>query len=270
MDRRKPILQRLFSMEGKAALVTGASSGIGRALAVGLAEAGATVGVNGRNRERAEQTCSMIEEVGGKAFPLIADLTEVEDCRELIARAHADLGRLDTLINCAGANRRKPITDVTQDDFDAIVAVNLRSIYFLSQSAYPIMRDQGGGKIVNIGSLNMFYGLDTVSIYGLSKGGVGQLTKVMAVEWADDNIQVNCIVPGFFLTPLTKNLFADKEKAPWFHKRIRVRRPGNPEELVGAALLLSSDASSYITGQNITVDGGFLAGGSWLEDEASA
>ncbi len=267
MDYEKSLLQRLFSLEGKAALVTGASSGIGRALACGLAEAGAVVGVHGRDQKRVKETCSMIEKIGGKAFPMIADLIEVENCRELIAHAHADLGRLDVLINCAGANRRKPISEVTQDDFDTIVAVNLRSIYFLSQSAYPIMRAQGGGKIVNIGSINIFYGLDTVSIYGLSKGGVGQLTKVMAVEWADDNIQVNCITPGFFLTPLTENLFADEEKAQWFRKRIRVRRPGKPEELVGTTLLLSAGASSYITGQNIIVDGGFLAGGSWIHDE---
>ena len=113
------------------------------------------------------------------------------------------------------------------------------------------MRAQGGGKIVNIGSLNNFYGLDTVSVYGLSKGGVSQLTKVMAVEWADDNIQVNCIAPGFIHTPLTEHLWVDEERAKWFYKRIRARRPGRPEELVGVTILLSSDASSYITGQNI-------------------
>jgi 2-deoxy-D-gluconate 3-dehydrogenase len=263
-----PLFQRIFSLEGKAALVTGASGGIGRALAVGLAEAGAAVGVHGRDRERVGETCSRIHEIGGQSVPLIADLQEVDACRKLIADAHEALERLDVLINCAATNRRKPITDVTEDDFDFVTAVNLRSIYFLSQAAYPIMRSQGGGKIVHIGSINIFYGLDTVSIYGLAKGGVGQLTKVMAIEWADDNIQVNCITPGFFLTPLTEGLFSDEEKVPWFRKRIPVRRPGDPDELVGITLLLSSDASSYITGQNFTVDGGFLAGGSWIRDEA--
>lgn len=268
MANKSSLLQRLFSLEGKAALVTGSSSGIGQALAVGLAEAGANVGVHGRDQERIKQTCSMIEKIGGQAAPFAADLTEVEDCQKLIADAHKTLGRLDILINCAATNRRKPIAEVTQDDFDAVVAVNLRSIYFLSQAAYPIMKSQGGGKIVNIGSINIFYGLDTVSIYGLSKGGVGQLTKVMAIEWADDNIQANCITPGFFLTPLTENLFSNEKNRNWVCNRARARRIGDPEELVGATIMLSSAASSYITGQNIIVDGGFMAGGSWIRDEA--
>jgi len=268
MTDRVPLLQRLFSLDGKSALVTGSSSGIGQELAVALAEAGAVVGVNGRNQERVENTCSMIEEIGGKAVALITDLQDVEDCRKLIAEANIALGRLDILINCAATNRRKPITDVTQDDFDTIVAVNLRSIYFLSQAVYPIMRSQGGGKIIHIGSINNYYGLDTVSVYGLTKGGLTQLTKVMAVEWADDNIQVNCITPGFFLTPLSKPLWNDEKKAKWLHNRIPARRAGSTKDLVGATLLLSSDASSYITGTSIIVDGGFLAGGSWVRDEA--
>jgi len=261
------ILQRLFSLEGKTALVTGSSSGIGQRLAIAIAEAGASVVVHGRNQDRINETCSMIEEIGGKAVPLCADLHDVDSCRKLIADAHKSLGRLDILVNCAATNRRKPINEVTQDDFDTIVSVNLRSIYFLNQSAYPIMKSQGGGKIVNIGSINMFYGLDTVSVYGLTKGGVGQLTKVMAVEWADDNIQVNSITPGFIITPLTKALLSDEKKYQWLRNRIPLRRLGNPDELVGTAILLSSDASSYITGQNFTVDGGFLAGGSWNRDE---
>jgi NAD(P)-dependent dehydrogenase (short-subunit alcohol dehydrogenase family) len=178
------------------------------------------------------------------------------------------LGRLDVLINCAATNRRKSITDVTRDDFDFIIAVNLRSVYFLSQAAYPIMRDQGGGKIIHIGSINIFYGLDTVSVYGVTKGGMAQLTKVMAVEWALDNIQVNCVTPGYFLTPLSKPLWEDDQKARWFRNRLPVRRPGLPEELIGVTLLLASAGSSYITGQNIVVDGGFSAGGSWHRDES--
>jgi NAD(P)-dependent dehydrogenase (short-subunit alcohol dehydrogenase family) len=268
MGNKLPLLERLFSLKGKTVLLTGASGGIGQVLAVALAEAGAAVGVHGRDRERVSETCTMIEQVGGWATPLIADLAEVEDCRKLVAEAHSALGRLDILINCAATNRRKPITEVTQDDFDTIVAVNLRSVYFLSQAVHSLMRAQGGGKIIHIGSINIFYGLDTVSVYGLTKGGIAQLTKVMAVEWASDNIQVNCVTPGFMLTPLSKPLWADEKKARWFRARIPVRRPGEPEELVGAILLLASDASSYITGQNIVVDGGVLAGGSWIRDEA--
>jgi NAD(P)-dependent dehydrogenase (short-subunit alcohol dehydrogenase family) len=209
----------------------------------------------------------LVEEVGGKATPLPGNLDEVENCRHLVAQAHEALGRLDVLINCAATNRRKPITEVTQDDFDTVMAVNLRSVYFLSQTAYPLMRAQGGGKIIHIGSINIFYGLDTVSLYGLTKGGMAQLTKVMAVEWAQDNIQINCVTPGYFLTPLSRPLWEDKKKARWFRNRLPIRRPGMPEELVGVILLLASEASSYINGQNIVVDGGFLAGGSWHRDE---
>jgi gluconate 5-dehydrogenase len=268
MNDNLPILQRLFSLEGKTALVTGSSSGIGQQIATSLSEAGATVGIHGRDQDRINGTCAKIEQLGGKALPFCADLQEVDDCRKLIADAHKALGRLDILVNCAATNRRKPINEVTQDDFDTIVSVNLRSLYFLSQAIYPIMCSQGGGKIVNIGSINNFYGLDTVSVYGLTKGAVSQLTKVMAIEWADDNIQVNCITPGFFITPLTKPLLSDEKKVKWLCNRIPARRPGNTDELVGVAILLSSNASSYITGQNFVVDGGFLAGGSWNRDEA--
>lgn len=258
--------ERCFSLAGKTALVTGASGGIGRTLAVALAEAGAAVGVHGRNRERTEETCRAVEETGGRAAPLIGDIETVEQCRALIAEAHAALGRLDILVNCAATNRRKPLLDATPEDFDAIVAINVRAPYFLSQAAHPYMVAQGGGKIIHIGSINSFYGLDNISLYGLSKGGLAQLTKVMAVEWAPDNIQVNCLTPGFFLTPLTEGLWSQEEKARWFRMRIPVRRPGTPDELVGALLLLAGPASSYITGQTIVVDGGFLAGGSWLRD----
>ena len=267
MTNIPPILERLFSLSGKSVLITGASGGIGRALAVAFAEAGAAVGVHGQNQARIEETCALIKEAGGQAAPLVANLGDIETCRQLITDAHQALGRLDILINCAATNRRQKITEVTPDDFDTLVAVNLRSVYFLSQAAHPLMRSQGGGKIIHIGSMNIFYGLGTVSVYGLTKGAVGQLTKVMAVEWAKDNIQVNCVTPGFFATPLSKAVWADEHKANWLRSRIPARRPGRPDELVGATLLLASEASSYITGQNIVVDGGFIAGGSWERDE---
>jgi NAD(P)-dependent dehydrogenase (short-subunit alcohol dehydrogenase family) len=270
MTNPSPLLERLFSLKSKAVLLTGASGGIGQVLAATLAEAGAAVGVHGRDLVRVKETCATIEAAGGQAVPLLADLAEVAECRKLVAEAHEALGRLDILVNCAATNRRKPIIEVTEDDFDTIMAVNLRSVYFLSQAAHPFMVAQGGGKIIHIGSINIFYGLDTVSVYGVTKGGMAQLTKVMAVEWAADNIQVNCVTPGFMRTPLSKPLWEDKKKARWFRARIPFRRPGEPEELVGAVLLLASEASSYITGQNIVVDGGVLAGGSWLRDEALA
>ena len=267
MDNKSDILHRFFSLEGKTALVTGSSSGIGREIAVSFAEAGAVVAVHGRDSDRLLETCKIIDRNHGKALPFKADLMETENCRKLTEDIYKAFGRIDILVNCASINRRKPISDISPEDFDEIVSVNLKSLYFLSQAVHPIMKSHGGGKIIHIGSLNTFYGLDTVSVYGMTKGGIGQLTKVMAVEWAADNIQVNCIVPGFFSTPLIRPLLADEKKEKWLRNRIPARRIGNTDELVGVAILLSSDASSYITGQNFVVDGGFLAGGSWNRDE---
>jgi NAD(P)-dependent dehydrogenase (short-subunit alcohol dehydrogenase family) len=258
------LLEKLFSLSGKTALITGASGGIGTALAVALAAVGATVGVHGRTPDKVAEACQQVTDAGGKAIGLVADLVDVATNRQLIADAVQQLGRLDILINCAGMNRRKPVLAVTPDDYDTIMAVNLRSIYFLCQAAHPHLQRQGGGKIININSLNSTFGLGTVSVYGASKAGLAQITRVMAVEWAADNIQVNGIIPGFIRTPLTEGpLWGVEHRAQWLHERIPLRRPGEPEDLVGATLLLAGPASAYITGTTILVDGGFLAGGSW-------
>lgn len=266
MGEASNILERLFSLEGKVALITGASGGIGRALAVGFAEAGATVAVHGRKQQEIAETCRLVEAAGAKALPLAAELSDPKVARDVVVTTQTELGQLDILINCAAMNRRKRIVEVTEEDYDTIMAVNLKSVYFLSQAAYAYLRVQGG-KVIHIGSINAYYGLDTVSVYGASKGGLHQLTKVMAVEWAPDNIQVNCIVPGFIYTPLAQPLWADEQRAHWFRSRLPMRRPGQPEELVGAALFLASHASDYVTGQSFIIDGGFTAGGSWHMDE---
>jgi 2-deoxy-D-gluconate 3-dehydrogenase len=259
------LFQRLFSLAGKAALITGASGGIGRALAGAFAEAGAVVGVHGTDDARLRETARLVEQAGGRATILAARLNDAAACRKLVAEARAALGRLDILVNCAGTNRRKPVRDVSEEDFDALVGVNLRAVFFLCQAAQPILKAQGGGKIINIGSVTSTEGLGGVSVYGATKAAVGQLTRTMALEWAGDNIQVNCLAPGFILTPLTEQgLWGDPHRAAWLTERIPLRRPGQPEELIGAALLLASSASSYLTGQIINVDGGYLAGGSWL------
>ncbi len=259
--------EQLFSLAGKTALITGASGGIGTALAMGLAQAGATVGVHGRTLEKVAEACQQVEEAGGQAIPLVADVGTVAANRQLLTDAMAKLGRLDILVNCAGMNRRKPMLEVTEDDYETIMAVNLRSIFFLCQAAHPHLKAQGGGKIINIGSMNATYGLGTLAVYGASKAGLAQITRVMAVEWAKDNIQVNLLVPGFMRTPLTeKPLWGDPQRAQWLYDRIPMRRAGTPADLVGACLLLAAPASSYMTGQAISVDGGFLAGGSWEKE----
>jgi NAD(P)-dependent dehydrogenase (short-subunit alcohol dehydrogenase family) len=263
------ILNELFSLEGKSALVTGASGGIGGDVALALARAGAFVGLSGTNREHLEETKRRIDDAGGRSAVLPADLGTVENCRGLIADANAALGRLDVLVNNAGMNRRKPIVEFTEDDYETIMAVNLRSIFFLSQAAHPIMKAQGGGKIVNVGSMTSLVGIGNVAVYGMTKAAVGQLTKTMAIEWAKDNIQANCLAPGFIKTPLTaQGQWADPHISKWILDRVPARRPGTPHDLVGTVLWLSSPASDFVTGQIIAVDGGFLAGGSWVKDES--
>lgn len=257
-------IEALFSLTGKTALVTGASGGIGRALAVGLAGAGATVGLHGRSEVQLSETAAEIARNGGKSALLIADLKDREACAGLIGAAKSALGRLDILVNCAGMNRRKPIRSVSDDDFDTIVDVNLRAPFFLSQAAQPVMKAQGGGKIIHIGSLTCFVGLGHVSVYGVTKSALAQLTKTQAVEWAPDNIQVNCLAPGFIKTPLTDvSLWQKDHQREWMLSRTPAKRPGTPEDLIGATLFMAGAGSAFFTGQTITVDGGVLAGGSW-------
>ncbi|MCX6365580.1 MAG: glucose 1-dehydrogenase [Armatimonadetes bacterium] len=257
------ILESLFGLEGKVALVTGASGGIGSAIAKAYAEAGATVVLNGTRREKLE---ALAEEIGlpEKTVIMPADLSTPEACKGLIAQIESELGRLDILVNNAGINRRKPFEDFTEEDYRTILSVNLDGVFFLSQAVHPLMKKNGGGKIIQIGSMTSYVGIGNVGVYGMTKSAIGQLAKTLAVEWAKDNIQVNCLCPGFIVTPLTEaGMFSDEKKVKWILGRVPAHRPGTPEDLLGVALLLASPASSYLTGQLIAIDGGFLAGGSW-------
>ena len=263
-------LARYFSLAGKAALITGASGGIGRALAVGIAGAGAGVALHGRSEAHLAETAAAVGEARGAAgaspatVSLTADLADPAACATLVQDAAAKLGRLDVLVNCAGMNRRKLITDVPDDDYDTIMAVNLRSAYFLSRAAREVMRPAGGGKIIHVASLTSFIALGGTSVYGMSKAALAQLAKTQAVEWAKDNIQVNCLAPGFIATPLTEGpLLNDPKRRAWITGRIPAKRPGRPDEMVAAVLFMAGPGSSYLTGQTIAVDGGVLAGGSW-------
>ncbi len=266
MNMEESVLKRMFSLEGKAALLTGAGGGIGHALADALAGAGASIALHARTREKLADSEAAIAAGGGRCVSLTAELSSLEEARRLVTDAHAAFGRLDILINCAATNRRKPIAEVTEDDWDSIMAVDLKSLYFMSQAAHALMKPLKSGKIIHIGSLNSSFALGSVSVYGAAKGAVAQLTKVMAVEWAKDNIQVNCVIPGFVATPLSKPIWDDPYKAGWLRSRIPARRPAAPEELAGAVLFLAGPASSYVTGTTIVVDGGVLAGGWWEPD----
>ena len=257
----------MFSLNGKKALITGASGGIGSALAAAFAEAGAAVGLSGTRAEKLEADAAAIRAAGGTCAVLPASLDSVESCRKLIADTVDALGGLDIVVPCAGINRRKRIEDVTEDDYDAIMQVNLKSVFFLCQAAHPILKAAGGGKILTIGSMTTFRGLGMLSVYGMTKAATGLITQTMAVEWARDNIQVNCLAPGFIETPLTAvGLFGDPVRREWMMSRVPARRPGYPSDLTGAALFLCSDAANFITGQTLAADGGFLTGDSWEPD----
>lgn len=256
-------LRDLFSLDGRVALVTGASGGIGRELARGLARAGARVMLTGRSRERLAAAGRAIADEGGEAHAFPADLADLDTLPALVAATQARFGGIDILVNCAGTNQREPIAEVAPATYDAIAGLNLRAPYFLSQAVRPTLRARGGGKIIHIGSLTTAYGLGRVSVYGLTKSALGQMARVMAVEWAADNIQVNCLCPGWIETPLTTSLWADEEKRRWILDRVPARRPGRPADLVGLAVFLAAPASDFTTGQTIFVDGGFMAGGQW-------
>jgi NAD(P)-dependent dehydrogenase (short-subunit alcohol dehydrogenase family) len=256
-------LAELFSLEGRVALVTGASSGIGRELARGLALAGAQVALSGRSEERLAETRQLIIDGGGQAEIFPAEVGNFEEIAPLVEGVARRYGQIDILLNGAGMNQRQPIAEVQPETYERIMDVNLRAPYFLSQAVLPHLIARGGGKVIHIGSLTTGWGIGNISVYGLTKSAVGQMAKTMAVEWAQHNVQVNCICPGWIETPLTKPLWADPHRRGWILDRVPAKRPGQPGDLVGLTVYLASRASDFTTGQAIYVDGGFMSGGQW-------
>ncbi len=250
----------LFRLEGKIALVTGSASGLGAAIAMGLAQAGATVACHG-NRRAATETASAL---GGEAAAFRADLSSEAGAEELFSQVKKRFGRVDILINNAGTILRAAAEEVTLADWQQVLQVNLTSVFQLSQLAARDMISRGStpgqsaGKIVNIASLLSFQGGIRVPAYAASKGGVAQLTKALANEWAPKGIQVNAIAPGYFSTSNTEALQADEARNRQILERIPAGRWGQPEDIAGAALYLSSAASNYVTGTVVTVDGGWM------------
>lgn len=255
----------LFRLDGKRALITGSSSGIGQMQAIALVDCGARVVVHGSNQTKIDETLRLIGAAGGEGHGLCVPLDGNRAvCKQLVDAAADLLGGLDIVINCAGTNRRKELEDVTEEDYEVIRSVNLDSLYWISQASIAHLRAAGGGKILHVGSLTTFRGFGMLSVYGLTKGAVGQLTQSMACELAKYNIQVNGIAPGFIDTPLTTaGLFGDPARKKWIMDRIPAGRRGLPEDLAGATVFLCSAASSYVSGQMLAVDGAFLTGGSW-------
>ena len=246
-----------FKLEGQVALVTGASSGLGQAIAIALAEAGADVACHG-NTHAPDATCEAVTNAGRKAFSLTGDLGDSETPRRLIERAIGHFSRLDILVNNAGTIRRSPATEYSEEDWAMVIEVNLSSVFRMAQLAGRHMIERGGGKILNIASLLSFQGGITVPAYAASKGGVAQLTKALANEWAAKNINVNAIAPGYMRTDNTKALQQDETRNRQILERIPAGRWGEPGDLGGAAVFLCSAASDYINGHVLLVDGGWM------------
>lgn len=246
-----------FRLEGNVALVTGASTGLGAAIAIALAEAGANVACHGNTRA-ADTTCAEVTKAGREAFALTGDLSDRLTPQRLIEETIDHFGRLDILVNNAGTIRRAPATDYSEEDWATVIEVNLSSVFRMAQLAGRHMIERGGGKILNIASLLSFQGGITVPAYAASKGGVAQLTKALANEWASKNINVNAIAPGYMRTDNTKALQQDETRNRQILERIPAGRWGEPSDLGGAAVFLCSSASDYINGHVLVVDGGWM------------
>ncbi|WP_267349945.1 2-dehydro-3-deoxy-D-gluconate 5-dehydrogenase KduD [Sphingomonas carotinifaciens] len=246
-----------FDLSGKVAVVTGANTGIGQAIALALAEAGADIACVGRTP--AEDTVAQARALGRRAEIVSADLSTIQPVQRVVDETLEKLGGLDILVNNAGIIRRADAVDFTEEDWDAVVDTNLKSVFFLAQAAGRHMIAQGGGKIINIASMLTFQGGIRVPSYTASKAGIGGLTKLLANEWAKHGVQVNAIAPGYIATNNTAALQADAARNNAILDRIPAARWGDPADLGGAAVFLASRASDYVQGHILAVDGGWLA-----------
>ncbi len=248
----------LFSVSGQVVLVSGASRGIGRGLAEGFAKRGATVVITGRERETLEKTA---REIGARAA--VCDVADPKAIDRLVESVWGEHGRVDTLLNVAGVNRRMRAERLAEGDWDFIVDINLKGPFLLSIAIGRKMLERGKGSQVNITSLNNDRPLRGVMPYAVSKSGLEQMTRALAAEWGPRGVRVNAIAPGFILTDLTKKLWAQEKMKAWADANTPLRRLGVPEDLVGAAVFLASEASAFMTGQMLTLDGGCSAGWAW-------
>ena len=251
-----------FDLKGRVAVVTGGNGGIGLGMARGMAAAGAAIVVAGRNREKSARAVTELEGLGARAVAIEVDVTDEASVTALIHAAAERWGRLDVLVNNAGTNIRKQPQDLTLDEWRRVLDTNLTSAFLASRAAYPGMKAQGGGKIINIGSMMSIFGASFASAYAASKGGMVQFTKALAAAWARDNIQVNAVLPGWIDTELTEGA---RREVPGLHERVLARTPagrwGVGDDLAGIAVFLAGRASDFVTGTAIPVDGGFSVQG---------
>jgi len=250
-------MNSLFDLTGKAALVTGASTGLGAGMSIGLAEAGADVVLV--DRVKSSETAAKIELLGRKTHIITVDLSTMEGIRSVAADGLAAFGKIDILVNNAGTIRRTPAIDYSETDWDDVMAINAKTVFFLSQGIARDMMKRQKGKIINVASLLSFSGGITVPAYSASKGAVAQITKALANEWALHGINVNAIAPGYMITNNTANLRKDPERTKAITERIPAGRWGLPDDLKGVVVFLASAASDYVHGHLLVVDGGWMA-----------
>ena len=250
----------LFDLSGKTAIVTGASRGLGQYFARALARAGADLVVTSRNPETLKPFVEEIEKLGRRAVPLSLEVRDQASIRRMVEEAVAAYGKIDILVNNAGCNVRKPAVEITWEDWNLVLETNLRGTFFTAQAVAERMIPRRYGRIINIGSVTSVFGYAGLAPYCASRGGTKQLTMSLADDWGRYGITVNCLAPGWFKTAQNAVMYEDREWVEYLCDRIPLKRPGEPHDLDGAIVFLASDASAYITGQTILVDGGISTG----------
>lgn len=250
-------MSNLFSLENQVAIVTGGNRGLGGAMSLGLAEAGADLVIVQRSEGESE-IAKKIKELGRKCLTISYDLSNIRDLHTIVDRTLAEFGRLDILVNNAGVQRRHPCVEFPEEDWDYVLDVNAKAVFFLAQAAGKVMIKQGRGKIINTASLLSYQGGITVPAYAASKGAVAQITKALSNEWAKFGVNVNAIAPGYMATDMNTALIEDEVRNRQILERIPAGRWGRPEDIKGAVVFLASRASDYVNGEIIAVDGGWL------------
>ncbi len=254
----------LFSVQDQIVLVSGGSRGIGEAIAQGFACRGAKVIITGREQTTITETAARLSDTSQQTVhPLVCDVANPSSISETVERSLEQFGRIDTLINVAGINLRKPATEVTEEDYDEILNINLKGAFLLSQRLGASMIERGSGCQINIASLNSDRPLKNVAPYAMSKSALETMTRSLAMEWGPKGVRVNALAPGFILTDLTKQLWSNETMHRWGKVNTPLGRLGNCDDMIGTALFLASKAAAFLTGQTIYVDGGFTAGSIW-------
>lgn len=260
----KDPFKALFGLNQQVALVTGAGRGLGRSMALALAQAGSELALVSRTEAELKEVSDEVRALDHerKIITIVADLADFAQILRVVEKVIGEFGRIDILVNNAGRNIRNPAENFSIEDWDAVMNINLKAAFLMAQTVGRVMIRQGKGKIINIASLTSFIALPNMVAYCASRGGVQQMTKALAVEWAKYGIRVNGIAPGYFLTKQTQSIFEDAKKKEWILSKIPMGRIGDlKKDLAGVVIFLASPASDYMTGQTIIVDGGWMAGG---------